>query len=152
MTVLQRYQQAHERWFKQAYPSAYSSGHYCQPIKPDTRKANGLTRFIINFLQYEGWRATRISSTGRLIDGLQRQQSGVVLTTKKWIPGQTRRGTADISATIKGRAVMLEIKVGRDRASEYQLAEQARERAAGGCYEFIHSPEEFFVIYDKLVS
>jgi len=47
---------------------------------------------------------------------------------------------------------MLEIKIGKDRASPYQIAEQERERKAGGCYEFISTPEQFFVLYDSLIS
>jgi hypothetical protein len=68
-----------------------------------------------------------------------------------YIPTTTRRGTADISATIRGRSVMLEVKCGNDTASEYQTAEQQLERSAGGIYEFIHTPDEFLEIYDKIV-
>jgi hypothetical protein len=46
---------------------------------------------------------------------------------------------------------MLEIKIGRDRASEYQIKEQILERKAGGVYEFISTPDEFFEIYDKII-
>lgn len=117
---------------------------------PDVRKANGLTQFVVNFLTWSGHRATRISSAGRLIDAPQKQQSGISLMTKKFIPGPTRKGSADVSATIRGRSVMIEIKVGRDRPSEHQLREQELERKAGGVYEFISTPEEFFNLYDSL--
>ena len=33
-----------------------------------------------------------------------------------------------------------------------QLKEQQLERAAGGIYEFISTPDEFFLIYDKIVN
>lgn len=89
---------------------------------------------------------------GRMIDRVEVQPSGTRLKVKKYIPSTTRKGTADISATINGRSVMLEIKVGRDRPSEYQLAEQQRERAAGGIYEFVGTPEEFFAVYDRIVG
>ena len=45
---------------------------------------------------------------------------------------------------------MWEVKVGRDRPRPEQLAEQAKERAAGGMYEFISTPEQFFAIFDTL--
>jgi hypothetical protein len=64
----------------------------------------------------------------------------------------TRKGTADISATIRGRSVMIEIKTGRDKPSDKQLEEQQRERSAGGIYEFISTPEEFFALYDSLTN
>lgn len=152
MTAKQRYNAAHEYNFKRVTPTAYRDGHYSQPSYPKVKTANGLTKFICNFLMWHEHRATRVNSTGRLIDGLEKQPSGAILTTKKWIPGTTRKGSADISATIKGRSVMIEIKIGKDRPSEYQLKEQERERKAGGVYEFISTPEQFFELYDSLVS
>lgn len=150
--IKERYLQAHENYFKEQYPNAYRNGHYTPPKMPIVAKANGLTTFIINYLTWQGFRATRINVSGRLIDGVEKTASGAVLTTKKWMRSTTRKGTADISATINGRSVMLEIKVGRDRPSEHQLIEQQRERKAGGIYEFCSSPEEFFQIYDKVVN
>lgn len=145
------YQKAHEHHFASAYPQAYADGHYSPPVYPKVATSNGLTTFVINMLNWQGHRATRISVSGRLIEKAERQASGVSLQTKKWLPSSTRKGTADISATIAGRTVMIEIKVGRDRPSEYQLAEQARERAARGIFEFIHTPEEFLALYDELI-
>ena len=150
--IKERYLQAHENYFKEQYPNAYRNGHYTAPKMPIVAKANGLTTFIINYLTWQGFRATRINVSGRLIDGVEKTASGAVLTTKKWMRSTTRKGTADISATINGRSIMIEIKVGRDRPSEHQLLEQQRERKAGGIYEFCSSPEEFFEIYDKVIS
>jgi hypothetical protein len=133
----ERYRAAHRLHFARKYPMAMSTGYFTANM-PNVNKANGLTTFILNFLEWSGHRATRISSAGRVVNG-------------RYIPGTTRKGTADISATIKGRSVMIEIKVGRDRPSEYQLAEQARERAAGGIYEFISTPEQFFELYETLL-
>jgi len=152
MTYTQRYQQAHEANFKRTTPNAYADGHYFNPVMPKIKTANGLTNFICNFVLWSGYRATRINTTGRLVDGTEKGPTGNVIGVKKWIPGTTRRGTADISMTIKGRSVMIEIKVGNDKPSAFQLTEQARERAAGGIYEFIHNPDEFISLYDKVVT
>lgn len=152
MTPKQRYAEAHRKYQEIKYPASVSSFGHLKPNYPDTRKANGLTLFITNFLNWSGHRATRISSAGRVIKSPQKQPSGISLMTAKYIPGPTRKGTADISATINGRAVMLEIKIGSDRPSEHQLTEQWREREAGGVYEFLHTPEEFFLLYDKLIN
>jgi hypothetical protein len=133
----ERYRSAHRMHFANKYPDAMATGYFAANM-PKVNKANGLTTFICNFLNWSGHRATRISSAGRMVNG-------------RYIPGTTRKGTADISATIKGRAVMLEVKVGKDRPSSYQLAEQAKERAAGGYYEFVSTPEDFFTIYDSLL-
>lgn len=150
MTALDRYRQAHEQDFRRKYPQAYAAGHYFQTKLPK-QTANGLTNTIINFLMWNGHRATRIGSTGRIIKSPERQASGTILQTAKYIPGTTRKGAADISSTIHGRSVMLEIKVGKDRPSPYQLREQALERAAGGQYEFIHTFEEFLEFYDRFL-
>ena len=152
MTNKERYNAAHKIWFSNNYPTAFKDGFYAEPKMPVVTKANGLTTFICNYLNWLGHRATRINVSGRLVDGVQKQPSGVTLTTKKWIPSTTRRGTADISATIKGRSVMIEIKIGRDKPSEFQLAEQMKERKAGGVYEFCSSIDEFFQLYDNLLS
>jgi hypothetical protein len=47
---------------------------------------------------------------------------------------------------------MIEIKVGKDTPSQHQLKEQIKEREAGGCYEFISTPEQFFDWYDGFVN
>ena len=106
---------------------------------PQVAKANGLTNFIINYVNWTGYRATRISTTGRKIGDT-------------WIKGTTRRGTADISMTVNGRSAMIEVKIGKDKPSEHQLKEQERERRAGGIYEFCGSPEDFFEIFNKVLS
>ena len=151
MTYKERYQKAHESWFKVNTPATYNDGFYCEPKYPKIKTANGLTTFICNFLHWNGHRATRVNVSGRLIDAKEKQPSGNIIGVKKWIPSTTRKGTADISATIKGRSVMIEIKVGNDKPRPDQLSEQIRERNAGGIYEFISSPEQFFELYDKVV-
>jgi len=152
MDYKQRYQAAHEEWFKIKYPNAYKDGFYLEPKIPKVNESNGLTTFICNYLSWRDHRATRINVSGRLVEGKEKQASGVTLGVKKWIKSSTRKGTADISATIKGRSVMIEIKVGKDKPREDQLLEQARERKAGGVYEFIKTPDEFFSLYDLVLS
>ena len=143
MTNKQRYSAAHKIWFAQNYPTAFKDGFYAEPKMPIVAKANGLTSFICNYLNWLGHRATRINVSGRKIKD---KRTG----KEKYIKSSTRRGTADISATVKGKSVMIEIKVGRDIISEDQLKEQSKERAAGGIYEFCSSVDEFFIIYDNL--
>jgi len=134
-----RYQQAYDMMQRIKYPTA-TKDFGTLPCKfPDTRTANGLTKFIENFVNWSGYRATRISSAGRVLNG-------------RYIYGNTRKGTADLSLTIKGRAAMIEIKVGKDTPSPHQLKEQIKERAAGGCYEFISTPEQFFEWYDGFIN
>jgi len=115
------------------------------------KKANGLTRMIIKFLQLSGWQAERISVTGRMVDNRkvvenvigQRQQIG----SSYYIPGTMTKGSADISATINGQSVKIEVKIGRDRQSEYQKAYQAEIEKAGGIYVIARTFQGFFDWY-----
>ncbi len=103
---------------------------------------------IHNFLDWEGFRVTRVNTQGQHM--MEKYKGKIV--SHGYRPSQTRRGTADLSATIRGRSVMMEIKAGRDRPSEHQLREQEIERRAGGIYEFIYTPDDFFNLYDKLIE
>jgi hypothetical protein len=47
---------------------------------------------------------------------------------------------------------MWEVKVGKDKPSEYQLKEQQREIKAGGLYFFVHNPDEFFEQLDTIIE
>lgn len=132
-----RYEAAHRLNQQRLYPSVVRDHGYVKTTFPDTTKANGLTNAIINFIMWHGYRATRISSSGRMVDG-------------KYIPGSTRKGAADISSTIRGMSVMWEVKAGKDRPSPEQLREQQLEQAAGGKYFFVHTFNEFLLLYDKL--
>ena len=100
--------------------------------------ANGLTRCVIAYIQLLGGQAERINTMGRPID--QRKTFTDVLGhthqvgSVKWIPGTSTRGSADISATIQGRSVKIEIKFGKDRQSEAQRQYAREVEAAGGIY------------------
>lgn len=136
-----RYEAAYRKNFRERNPQAFKDHGYIDTTFPDVSKSNGLTLAVIKFLLWEGHRATRVSSVGRMIGKPGKQ---------RFIPGTTRKGAADCSSTINARSVMWEIKVGNDQPSEYQLREQALERKAGGEYFFTHTMIEFFEQYDSL--
>lgn len=151
MTWRERYQQAHEADFKTRYPVAYKDGHYIHPKYPDVNTANGLQKMIENFINWSGYRATRINNIGRLADKIVTEKSGFKFAEKRFTRA-TRKGQADISSTIKGRSVMWEIKINKDKPSEFQLLEQQKERNAGGEYYFTKTPEDFFELYDGFIK
>ena len=128
----QRYIEAHQKSFSQAVKDA---GHTFKATMPDFNTANGLTKAIVNFILWNGYNAKGIDSSGKFLNG-------------KWRQGRTRKGAADISATIKGKPVHLEIKIGADKPSEHQLREQELEIKAGGQYYFVKTFEQFLNIYD----
>lgn len=107
------------------------------PVKSTFRDdtANGLTKCIITYLQLKGWQAERINSTGRNYKG-------------KWIYGTGTNGTADISATIKGKSVKIEVKIGKDRQSEAQKDYQQMIERAGGVYFIAKDFTEFAEWYN----
>jgi hypothetical protein len=115
------------------------------------RTANGLTRAICDYIRLKGGQAERINCTGRPIDNTKvitdvlgdSRRIGSV----KWIPTSGQKGTADISATILGRSIKIEIKIGNDRQSEDQKRYQAEIERAGGLYWLIHTWPEFIKHY-----
>jgi len=126
---------------------------YIAPRKYEDRTANGLTKCVIDFIRLSGYQAERINCTGRYIDNTEVVEN--VLGDKrrigsaKWLPTSGQRGTADISAVIRGRAVKIEIKAGRDKQRPDQLAYQHEVERAGGVYLLIHSLTEFVQWYNE---
>jgi len=115
------------------------------------RTANGLTRMIIKFLQLEGWQAERISVTGRLVDNRKVVENVIgqkqVIGSYHYIPSSMQKGSADISATIAGQSVKIEVKIGKDRQSKDQKAYQAEIEKAGGIYVIARSFQGFYDWY-----
>ncbi len=118
------------------------------PRKYSDKTANGLTKCIVHFIRFKGYQAERINTTGRIINN-RKSFVDVVGRTRfigegaKWIPGTGTKGSADISATIRGKSVKIEVKIGRDRQSEYQKQYQRDIERAGGTYIIARTFEQF---------
>ena len=123
------------------------------PITHTDKTANGLTKAIIAFIQLNGGQSERINTMGRPIDRRKVYTDTVGLTRSigsvEWIPGTGTKGSADISATIKGKSVKIEVKNGADRQSEAQRKYQQDIEQAGGLY-FIAKDFTSFVEWYKL--
>ena len=102
--------------------------------------ANGLTQCIVRFIELKGYQAERISNTGRHI------RNG---STYQWVYGTGTKGTADISATIKGRSCKIEVKIGRDRQSEAQKDYQNKIESSGGIYFIAKDFTSFLEWFNK---
>jgi hypothetical protein len=124
---------------------------YLCPRRYRDDNANALTKCVIDFLNLSGHMAERINCTGRYMDRSQTFEdvTGKVRTigTGQWIPTSGMKGTADISATINGRSVKIEIKM-KDKQSEVQREYQRRIEAAGGVYLIVRSFAEFMTWYN----
>ena len=124
-----------------------------QQYRDDT--ANGLTKCICDFIRLHGGQAERINTTGRPIDQRQTYTDVVGITKTigsiKWIPGTNTKGSADISSTIKGRSVKIEIKIGSDRQSQAQKDYQRNIETAGGIYYIARNFTTFVEFYKTLM-
>ena len=116
------------------YPSV--PAHCIPQTKFTDKTANGLTKAVIHFLSLKGHYASRTQSQGQYNERLGR-----------WTHSTVRRGIGDIMTVIKGRTVMIEIKVGRDVQSEHQKQTQKEVEASGGVYLIVRSFEGFMEWY-----
>jgi hypothetical protein len=131
------------------YPDMPEYARYIKPYSDKT--ANQLTRAIIDFLRFSGWQSERINCTGKMIDNTKvitdtlgdKRSIGSV----KWLPTSGQKGTADVSATINGRSVKIEIKM-KDRQSLDQKRYEEQVIRAGGLYWLVRSFEEFLDFYN----
>lgn len=148
---LQLLKSLHLDFSKQRYPNIPEHGRVVARYSDKT--ANGLTKCIIDFIRFKGGQAERISNTGRPIDrrynytdvaGVNRSIGSI-----EWIKGSGTNGTADISATIKGLSVKIEVKIGRDKQSNDQKKYQQQVESAGGLYVIAKDFEGFYSWYKQ---
>jgi len=135
------------------HPSLPEYARSCRKYTDKT--ANGLTRCIIDWLNLNGHQAERINCTGRpqdntrvVTDVLDRQYK---IGSVKWLPTSGQKGTADISAIIRGRSVRIEVKI-KDRQSEDQKNYQQAVERAGGLYWLVRSFAEFLELYREATN
>lgn len=136
---------------RQKYPTV--PAEWLAKTKYNDRTANGLTRCVIDFLTFKGWQAERINSMGRMVDDRKTYIDVIgrykTIGSVKWVKGTSTAGTADISATIAGRSVKIEIKIGADRQSHWQRNYQQMIERSGGLYFIAKSFQEFYEWYNQ---
>ena len=119
-------------------------------------KANNLTKCVIDWVRLNGYQAERISVTGRYHDNTkivtnvigQQQRIG----SRQWIPSSMQKGSADVAATIKGRSVKIEIKIGADKQSPAQKIYQRQVEGAGGIYLITRDFTQFLNWYNSFIE
>ena len=121
--------------------------------KWNDNSANTLTASIEFYINATGNQAERISNQGQYREGKKIQVgTGEIAYTKqlpgKWTPGQGTKGTADISATINGKSVKIEVKYGRDVQSDAQKQYQQKIETAKGIYYIARDFDTFVEWYD----
>ncbi|WP_031530530.1 hypothetical protein [Dyadobacter crusticola] len=115
------------------------------------KTANDLTRSIIKWLELNGHQAERISVEGRILDTRKIITDGIgrrkIIGSVTRIKSSARIGSADISATIRGRSVKIEVKIGNDRQSNGQSEYQKEVETAGGIYLITKTFQQFYDWY-----
>ena len=119
------------------------------------KNANGLTKMIVSFIQMSGYQAERINTMGTYraakkytnLDGVTRTVGKGSYTKSGSTPG-----SADISATINGRSVKIEIKIGTDRQSDAQKAYEKAIVQAGGWYVICKNFDDFIEWFDSFMK
>lgn len=159
-----RYQAAHELNFKTKYPAAFNDGHYSPPEYPKTGTANGLTKMITNFLNWSGHFGNRTNSMGTPTKktaqkfNIMTGQLVTIDTGIEWKKSNSMKGMSDIDANLKhpghpyGIPWKIEVKVGRDTVKDSQIEFGKKVAGTGAIYSVIRSPEEFFDVFDLLIS
>ena len=109
--------------FRREHPNFPEYAIAPQSYRDDS--ANWLTKCIIDFIRFHGGQGERVNTIGLP------QQRGCRIV---WRKSNSTKGSADISATIDGRSVKIEVKIGPDRQSEAQRRYQAAIERAGGLY------------------
>jgi hypothetical protein len=111
--------------------------------------ANGLTKAICDFINYNGYQAERINTMGTARE--KKTTDGRVIGVT-WTKGTSTAGSADISATIKGRSVKIEVKIGKDRQSDAQKRYQENIERAGGTYYIATNFDDFVEFFNTFVK
>lgn len=136
------------------YPN-YPMDYIATPKYNDTT-ANGLEKCITDFLNLSGHQAERIKNMGRMLDNTKvvKDVMGISRTigSKQYIKGTGTNGTADISATIMGRSVKIEVKIGKDRQSQDQIDYQESVTKAGGQYWIAKDFDSFYFLYESFID
>ncbi len=109
---------------------------------PLSETANRITANIIRAINSQpGCAAYRINNVG-----VWDEAKGV------YRKGNTQKGIADVSAVIRGRAVWVEVKAGRDKISTEQLIFKQEVERAGGLYYEARSTDEFLKWFTEILK
>jgi hypothetical protein len=154
MKPLDRLKYLKQESMLEAYPNVPK--YALSTPKYEDKTANGLTKCIIEFLQLSNHQAERINTMGRPIDN-RKQVTDVIGRTKTigsmtWGKSTATKGSADISATIQGRSVKIEVKIGADRQSQDQKIYQENIEKSGGQYWIAKNFDDFIKKYDDFLD
>ena len=149
MTPNKRIQELSDAARKLHYPNL---PEYAFPkVKYQTSTSNGITKYIVDFIRLQGWQAERINSTGSVRMETVNHASGITGKKVSFNRSTGQKGTADISATINGKSVKIEVKnkATKDRMSADQRRYRDMIQATGGVYYIARTIPDFLSWYDE---
>lgn len=103
--------------------------------------ANGITSAIVKYINLIGGMASRVNSMGTYDTKL-----------KRYRPGTTRKGYADINATFGGKSIYIEVKHGKDRLRPEQVKFSEDVVRSGGYYFMATSFEDFHKWFNSVIN
>ena len=112
-------------------------------------KASQLETIIVDYVTLLGHQASKITTSGTFVDNTKVVKDVLghsrTVGSKKYIPGNSTKGVADIICTIYGLKADVEIKFSKgDKQRDTQKEYQTRVEKAGGTYVIIKSFESFY--------
>jgi hypothetical protein len=123
--------------------------HARPALKYSDKDAGSFTTAVLAYLRLKGCRVWRQPTEGRYIEGQSvTNVMGQTIQTRKgiFIPRDKHaKGVGDISGIAPGgKALFIEIKIGRDRQSEEQKKFQQEVDQLGGIYILTRTWDDFF--------
>lgn len=136
---------------KKTAPGFYeaSGGREMKVKNYSDKDANKLTASIIDYINFKGGYANRINTQGQARKEKIPLAFGRHMDKITFTPSTTNKGTADIKAVVNGRALDIEVKIGKDTLSENQKRERARITQAGGLYFVARNMQSFVDFYKR---
>ena len=131
-----------------SFPDAYRVAP-----KYTDKTANGLTKCVVDYLNYSGHMASRVNNMGTWRADKSNINGGF------YTPSNQIKGIADITSCINvkitgipvGLSVWWEVKIGKDVQSDAQKTFAERVESSGGHYYIVKSFEDFLQKYTALI-
>lgn len=123
-----------------------------EPVIGNEKKTNVLTKLIMNWITWKGYYVNRVNTQGQHhIQKIPRfsLSSGKVEYTDKvrFTKSTTKKGTPDLQAVIKGKAVFIEVKAGKDKIKDPQEEQKSDIEKAGGYHLYAKDMQGFVEWY-----
>jgi hypothetical protein len=126
---------------RKAEQSPNFPARYIPNSRYNDRDANGLIRCLVDYLNFSGHFATHLGSTGAYRVNWQRLVS--------W---QQQVELPDVFAVVGGRAMLIEVKHGKDQLSEARKRTIFELQKAGALIYIAHEFESFYYWFEQNIK